>query len=80
MTWGSYSENTDNDTVVEEVSISLSITVVSKTCVAALVDISNVKSLPGVVILNTESESAIPPDEADEWVILSPLHFCITDP
>ena len=80
MTWGSYCENTDNDTVVEEVSISLSITVVSKTCVAALVDISNVKSLPGVVILNTESESAIPPDEVEVWVMLSPDHLLYTDP
>ena len=38
------------------------------------------KSEPAVVILNTESESAIPPDEVEVWVILSPLHLFNAEP
>ena len=31
-------------------------------------------------MVNTESESAIPPDEVEVWVILSPLHLFNADP
>ena len=75
-----YCEKTDNETVVEVVSISLSISVTSNTWLAALVITSRVKFEPAVVILNTESESAIPPDEAEVWVILSPDHLFNADP
>ena len=47
------------------VSIVLSISVTSSTWLAALVTISSEKSLPAVVMLNIESESAIPPDEVE---------------
>ena len=80
MCWCSYCENTDNDTVVEVVSISLSISVTDSTWLAALVITSKEKSEPAVVMLNTESESAIPPEDADEWVILSPDHEFNADP
>ncbi len=30
--------------------------------------------------VNIESESAIPPDEADVWVIFSPVHLFNADP
>ena len=75
-----YCEKTDKDTVVEEVSISLSISVISSTWLAALVTISRVKSEPAVVMLNTESESAIPPEEVEVWVMLSPDHLFNADP
>ena len=61
-------------------SISLSISVTDSTWLAALVTISKVKSEPAVVMLKTESESAIPPDVAEVWVILSPLHLFKADP
>ena len=80
MCWYSYCENTDNDTVVEVVSISLSISVTDSTWLAALVITSKEKSEPAVVMLNTESESAIPPDEVEVWVMLSPDHLLYTDP
>ena len=80
MCWYSYCENTDNDTVVEEVSISLSISVTDSTWLAALVITSKEKSEPAVVILNSESESVIPPEDAEEWVILSPDHEFNADP
>ena len=47
---------------------------------AALDITSRVKSEPAVVIVNTESESAIPPEDAEVWVILSPDHLFNTDP
>ena len=59
---------------MEVVSISLSITCVSNTWLAALDIISRVKSEPAVVIVKTESESAIPPELAEVCVILSPDH------
>ena len=63
--WNSYCEKTDKDVVVAVVSIVLSISVTSNTWLAALVTISSEKSLPAVVMLNIESESAIPPDEVE---------------
>ena len=63
--WPSYCENTDNETVVEVVSISLSISVTDKTWLAALVITSRVKGSPAVCIVKTESESTIPPDVAE---------------
>ena len=80
MCWCSYCENTDNDTVVEVVSISLSISVTDSTWLAALDITSRVKSEPAVVMLNTESESAIPPEDAEVWVMLSPDHLFNADP
>ena len=61
----SYCEKTDKETVVEVVSISLSISVTDNTWLAALVVISNVKGSPTVCIVKTESESTIPPDVAE---------------
>ncbi len=78
--WRSYCENTDNDTVVEVVSISLSISVIDSTWLAALVTTSSEKGSPAVCRVNIESESAIPPDEAEVWVIFSPLHLFNADP
>ena len=75
-----YCENTDNETVVEVVSISRSISVTDSTWLAALVITSRVKSEPAVVMLNTESESAIPPEDAEVWVMLSPDHLFNADP
>ena len=75
-----YCENTDNETVVEVVSISRSISVTDSTWLAALVITSRVKSEPAVVMLNTESESAVPPEVAEVWVMLSPDHLFNADP
>jgi len=80
INWFSYCENTDNDTVVEVVSISLSISVIDSTWLAALVITSSEKGSPAVCRVNIESESAIPPDEAEVWVIFSPLHEFSADP
>ena len=80
MCWYSYCENTDNETVVEVVSISLSISVTSNTWLAALVTTSSEKASPAVCRVKIESESAIPPDEAEVWVIFSPDHLFNADP
>ncbi len=80
MCRNSYCEKTDKDVVVAVVSIVLSISVTSNTWLAALVTISSEKSLPAVVMLNTESESAIPPEEVEVWVMLSPDHLFKAEP
>ena len=61
-------------------SISRSISVTDNTWLAALVVTSKVKGSPAVCRVNIESESAIPPDEADVWVMFSPLHLFNADP
>ena len=58
----------------------LSISVTSRTWLAALVTISSEKSEPAVVMLNTESESAMPPEDVEVCVILSPLHLFNAEP
>ena len=60
-----YCEKIDKDVVVAVVSITLSISIFSTIALAALSTISREKSEPAVVIVNTESVSAIPPDVAE---------------
>ena len=60
-----YCEKIDKEVVVAVVSITLSISIFSTIALAALSTISSEKSEPAVVIVNTESVSAIPPDVAE---------------